>query len=250
VYVVDYSRHRVQKFDANGTFIMSWGTFGSAEGAFDRPYGIALDTDSNAYVTDTINRRVQKFAIDGTFLHAWGTERSQSEEFDLPAGIATDHAANVYVTNELHHIQKFDPIGTLLGTWGGVGSGSGPGVFYYPLGIAIGDERAYVADMLNKRIQKLDLDGGFVTEWYGFMSPVAVAVDIFGRVFVADGERDRIDVFDTSGAPLGSFGRTGGGPGEFFAPKGVATDVSGNVYVTEGGNNRVQKFACNVENEG
>ena len=32
VYVVDQHNHRIQKFDANGNFILMWGNFGSSKG--------------------------------------------------------------------------------------------------------------------------------------------------------------------------------------------------------------------------
>jgi len=51
----------IQKFDASGTFITSWGGPGSLSGQFASPLGVAVDGDGNVYVADTGNDRIQKF---------------------------------------------------------------------------------------------------------------------------------------------------------------------------------------------
>ena len=62
VYVVGYASDRIQKFTGNGTFITTWGSFGTLPGQFDRPFDIAVDSEgSNVYVADTLNNRIQKF---------------------------------------------------------------------------------------------------------------------------------------------------------------------------------------------
>ena len=37
VFVTEYNNHRVQKFDANGTFLAKWGEHGSGDGQFNVP---------------------------------------------------------------------------------------------------------------------------------------------------------------------------------------------------------------------
>src|SRR5580765_583394 len=64
VYVTD-SRDLVQKFDANGNFILKWGSNGTADGQFHDPHGIAIDSSGDVYVVDTFNQRVQKFDANG-----------------------------------------------------------------------------------------------------------------------------------------------------------------------------------------
>ena len=95
VYVTDFYNNRVQKFDANGTFLTTWGTSGSGEGQFSNPYGIATDASERVYVSDTGNNRVQKFDASATFLTMWGSYGLGNGEFNLPAGVATDGSGNV-----------------------------------------------------------------------------------------------------------------------------------------------------------
>ena len=71
VFVVDFYNYRIQKFDANGNFIVKWGSFGTLDGQFKSPWGVAVDSLGNVYVTDTTNRRVQKFDSNGEFITNW-----------------------------------------------------------------------------------------------------------------------------------------------------------------------------------
>jgi DNA-binding beta-propeller fold protein YncE len=61
VYVTDWGNNRIQKFDAGGTFLLSWGHSGTGDGEFDHPEGIAITSDHSIYVVDSGNHRVQKF---------------------------------------------------------------------------------------------------------------------------------------------------------------------------------------------
>ncbi len=65
-----YVNSRVAKYDKNGRWVKSWGTFGKAEGQFNTPHSIAADARGNIYVADRGNRRIQVFDHDGTFLRA------------------------------------------------------------------------------------------------------------------------------------------------------------------------------------
>ncbi len=62
VYVADRGNFRIQKFDANGTFLATWGSSGSGNGQFPGPTAAATDASGNIYVADQSNNRIQKFA--------------------------------------------------------------------------------------------------------------------------------------------------------------------------------------------
>ncbi|UCE21640.1 MAG: DUF5011 domain-containing protein, partial [Candidatus Aminicenantes bacterium] len=78
VYVADMQNHRFQKFNSSGGLLGWWGydyydtkwhppgtvaigAWGSLDGQFWLPYGVAVDLDDNVFVVDTFNRRIQKF---------------------------------------------------------------------------------------------------------------------------------------------------------------------------------------------
>ncbi|WP_164913772.1 PKD domain-containing protein, partial [Methanoculleus taiwanensis] len=59
--------YRIQKFDANGTFITKWGYRGTGEGGFQYPRGIAVDQNGFVFVADgwlkSQPHRIQTFAL-------------------------------------------------------------------------------------------------------------------------------------------------------------------------------------------
>lgn len=75
-----------------------------------------------------------------------------------------------------------------------------------------------------------------------FRTPVALAKDSSGNLYMADMGNHRIVKMDSSGKILGAFGSLGHSPGEFNMPFGIAIDREGNILVADTGNYRIQKF--------
>ena len=72
LYVADgYGNSRVVKFDAEGNFVTTWGTPGSATGEFDLVHSVAVDSQGRVYASDRENNRIQIFDENGTFLKMW-----------------------------------------------------------------------------------------------------------------------------------------------------------------------------------
>ena len=44
------------------TYVSKWGAYGSGDGQFNSPKGVAVDGSGNVYVADTWNYRIQKFS--------------------------------------------------------------------------------------------------------------------------------------------------------------------------------------------
>jgi DNA-binding beta-propeller fold protein YncE len=64
--------NRIQKFDENGKFLMTWGSLGSGNGQFYNPTGMTVSfPQGNVYVADTGNGRIQEFTNDGKFINKW-----------------------------------------------------------------------------------------------------------------------------------------------------------------------------------
>ena len=84
---------------SNGTFILKWGTFGSANSQFKYPWGVAVDSLGNVYVADQQNLRVQKFNSNGGFITKWGIYGTGNGQFQNPWGVAVDGEDNVWVTD-------------------------------------------------------------------------------------------------------------------------------------------------------
>ena len=170
--------------------------------------------------------------------------------FNSPTGIAIDSDNNIYVADSGNsQIKKFDSKGNLLFTLGTFCSSKGQ--FRHPLGVFVNEKYVYVLDTGNSRIQIFDKKGNFVYSWgrYGdqsgmFHTPVSMSSDKYGNLFVADSERNVIQVFD----PLGNYkdelypvlaeGKEIGSQGM----KAITFDSNNNFYVIST-NNKILKYS-------
>jgi len=76
---------------ASISFVLKWGTTGSANGQFSTPRGMAVDSAGNVYVAEGNGNRFQKFDGNGNFLMKAGIPG------DLPGGFVTPFAFHVRV---------------------------------------------------------------------------------------------------------------------------------------------------------
>ena len=94
--------------------------------------------------------------------------------------------------------------------------GIGQGEFNLPHAIVTDKAgRVYVADRENFRVQIFDADGKFLEQWTHVGSPFGFAMSDDGFLFIADGYNDRVLKLDLDGKILGSIGRHGRAPGRF-----------------------------------
>jgi RHS repeat-associated protein len=75
-----------------------------------------------------------------------------------------------------------------------------------------------------------------------FDSPIGVATDLQGDVWVLDSGHSRLEEFDERGEYEKSVGNLGIGNGQLKYPKGIATDSKGNIWVADADNNRIMEF--------
>lgn len=175
-------------------------------------------------------------------------EPIRGEEMAKPVAAASS-AERLYVVDEKKNMLFiYDRSGKLIKSSGR--SGSQPGAFSSPRGVAVGASgKVYVADTGNHRIQILDKDGEFVyafgekgAERGKLRSPESVSVGADGRIYVADTGNNRVQVFTQEGILVSGFGGYGKDPGSFYIPARVSVDPADNVYVLDRGNERIQKF--------
>jgi sugar lactone lactonase YvrE len=189
---------------------------------------IRLLTISSGTVT------VSTFAGDGTTGTTNGSSGSPTTaEFDGPAGLTVDASGNVWVADtgadtirEITTAGVVSTIGVAL-TAGHADSTPGPATFNQPRGIAVdGSGNAYVADTGNHTIRLIQFPGGVATVstyagvWTGgpgnsnslagtplggFNTPMGVALDPSGNVYVADTGNQVIRTITPLGVGSGGF---------------------------------------------
>ena len=102
VYVADSFNGRVQKFDADGHYLMSFGKSGDAWGMFDKPKGVAVDSFGNVYIVDSGWSNVQIFNPKGQILLFFGGRGGYPGLLRNPNPIAIDKQNRVYVGDFLN----------------------------------------------------------------------------------------------------------------------------------------------------
>ena len=204
VYVADTWNHRVQKFDANGKFLLEWGAAGqpgSGPNGFWGPRGIAVGGDGRVYLTDTGNKRVVVFDANGKFLQEFKSESDAA--LDEPVGIALGADGRVYVADTWNlRVAVFSADGQFQASW--------------PV-------QGWTSDTLDNKPY--------------------IAVDAQGRVYVTDPDGYRVIAFSPLGKALTVFGEFGPDENAFGLPVGIAATADGTLWVLDSGNNRLAKFA-------
>lgn len=103
IVVADSSNHRVQVFDANGTFSFEFGTYGNGDGEFDCLAGVAVNRIGQFIIADRYNHRIQVFDPSGRFLRTFGSQGTSDGKFNYPWGITTDSMGFIYVCDKENH---------------------------------------------------------------------------------------------------------------------------------------------------
>lgn len=167
---------------------------------------------------------------------SWG-----ANQFLMPHGLRVDHADNVWVTDlGRQQVLKFTHDGELLMT---VGEKGVPGLdgkhFNRPTDVAVApDGSFYVSDGYgNSRVARFSSDGKFIADWGHkgdgpgeFDTPHGIALDLEGRVYVADRSNGRIQVFTPDGKFLHQWKSA-----ELGRPWALAFGADSYLYVLDGG---------------
>ena len=254
---------------------------------FFYPSGVAIDGAGNLYVADLDNNTIRKVTPLGVVTTVAGLAQfdhfgnpiggsangtGTNAQFNFPSGVAVDGKGNVYVADTgnstIRQVATNDMVTTLAGSAGQIGSADGTNSlaqFNHPYGIAVDSAgNVYVADFGNSTVRTVT-SGGVVTTLAGsadqpgsvnvtgnearFSSPVGVAVNSAGNVYVADTDNSTIREVTSNGVVTtlaGSAGQSGSADGtnstaRFNNPSGMAMDSDGNIYVADTGNFTIRK---------
>jgi sugar lactone lactonase YvrE len=270
VYVLTRGNHPVMIFDREGNLLSTWG-----EGLFRHAHGICFDRDGSVFCTDDENHTVRKFTPEGKLLLTLGTEDKPSDTgyvrtFDLyasistitrgggpfnrPTGVAIASTGEILVSDGYGNarVHRFSPDGEWLHSWGGPGADIGQ--FRLPHNIWIDkQDRVWVPDRENSRIQIFDTGGKFLSQWNQLIRPTDLCMDAEDRVYICD-LAERVNVYTIEGELLSQWSAEGLNREQalFIAPHAVAVDSRGDLYVGEvawtgfgidRGPRAIQKFA-------
>ena len=180
----------------------------------NRPYGIAFNKCGEMVVSEWLGHRVSIFDIRGRKIRTFGLHGDSPDQMIYPKGIAIDDTDTIYVSSE-HKLQKFTSSGEPLKCVGQRGRKEGI-EFDDPRGVTLHDNKVYVCDRNNHRIQVFDLALNFVrsigsrgNRRVKLQAPLDVKFDTAGNMYVAKYNNGRVQVMDSSGHFIRSFGQEG-----------------------------------------
>ena len=214
------------------------------------PWGIAINSKGHIVVAEWGGHCISVFTPEGHKIRSFGSRGSAQGQFSFPRGVAVDRDDNIIVMDcENYRVQKFTSEGKFLVTVGTKGSSALQ--FNLPTGVGINsmNDKVYVLEQGNNRIQILNMDltysSSFGVSGSGdgqFTSPYDIAFDSINNLYIVDTGNHRIQVFTPDGKFLRKFGTTGSGNGELNYPYSIAIDGNDTVYVAEQGNDRISIF--------
>jgi len=264
---MSHSGSRIFKFDSRGRYEREigqeiYGTLFAQQ--------VRVDRDDNVWIVDQMSGQVVKFDPQGRIQMVLsrkpeamqmpatppgggrgGRGPAEGESFRGPTDIAWDSQGNIYVADGIQNarIAKYDREGRWIANLGS--AGDMPGQFDVVHGLAIdAQDRLYVADYGNQRIQVLDSNGNFIREIGGVGSPMAICITPGpNQLLYASNSNPAEDPFlngeiyemRLDGTVTGRFGAAGKRIGEFGMVNAIDCSEPGDLLVGELGNWRVQR---------
>ena len=268
----------ILQFDRSGKLLRSFGV-----GMFAYPHAFTMDdTDGNIWVSDVndqdtvlgmstrgkdgvqLGQEVLKLDQNGKVLMMLGKEGvsgNTPDTFDRPTGIAVAPNGDIFVSDGHYpnkhdnaRVMKFAKDGKFIKEWGH--KGPSPGDFDEPHDIFLGgsQNRVYVADRRNNRLQVFDQEGNFLAAWTQFGTPSSVFVGKDDTVYVGAS-------FKEAGAKRGEIrgiviGNARDGSLKAFIPdpadldsndvgtsaSGIGADEAGNIYAADVAAHNLRKY--------
>jgi DNA-binding beta-propeller fold protein YncE len=154
LYVSEYGGHdRVQVFDADGAYLFEFGTFGDGRDQLNRPQSMVFGPEHRElFIADACNHRIVVTDRAGVVQRTIGAPGHGDGQLSYPYDLMLPGDGSLLVCEfGNNRIQRFAPDGRPLGRWGEVGAG--PGQLQYPWGIDGHDDRVFVLDSGNHRVQ-------------------------------------------------------------------------------------------------
>lgn len=282
IYIAEPADGRIRMVDTKGNINTIAGTgtngFGGDGGdptkaQLNLPTGVAVDSSGNLYIADSLNARVREMAGsaintiagNGGLSYSGDGGPGTKAQLNSPQAVATDGAGNLYIADTANNVvRKVASGGTISTILGNGTAGSGNSQLNGPQGVAADSAgNVYVSDTQNARVLKIS--GGAVTTVAGsgkpgfggdgssatsaqLNTPVGLAVDSAGNLYIADFGNNRIrkvtpgNTISTVAGTAQGFGGDGGlaTAAQLNAPQGVALDKAGNLYITDTLNNRLR----------
>lgn len=273
VWVYTRATPSVRVYSSEGELLFSW--LNDSKGG---AHHIKMDCEGHVWLADLVQHAVRKFTRDGDLLLTLGTpgeHGSDSAHLYAPTDMAIASNGDVFVADGYGNarVMHFDRDGGFIKSWGTPGTAADQ--FSLPHAIAIdSNDRIYVADRNNVRIQIYDNDGTLLDSWSNIIVPWGFWISESDEIWVCGSTpmtwgndpyypgfplgcppKDQVLMkFDSTGrvqqiwsAPKATDGAEQ--PGELNWVHSLAFDSAGNLYCGDIIGKRIQKFALQQAGE-
>lgn len=197
VYVFNRGAHPVIVFDKEGRFLDAWG-----EGVFANPHGIFIDHEDHVWCADNGDHTVRKFTTEGELLLMLGEPHKAAETgfrigespvqrsggpFNMVTNVAVTKSGDLFISDGYGNARVHHYKADGTLVSSWGEPGGGHGQFNLPHGIAVDRSgKVYVADRENSRIQIFGSDGAFLTSWDWVNRPDDLFIDEQENLYIAE----------------------------------------------------------------
>jgi hypothetical protein len=199
VFLYARGEHPVSIYSKDGKFLHSWGP-----GRFSpRSHGIFMSGDDEVFLVDDGLGLVGRYSIDGELRatigpvgvvsdtgHQAGVEYSVTHggpPYNKPTNLSIGPSGDLYVSDGYGNARVHRFDASGTLLQSWGQPGSGPGQFRTPHGLRVHqDGRVFVADRQNDRIQIFSPVGEYLTEWTDVRRPQDIFIDRDNLVYVAE----------------------------------------------------------------
>ncbi len=251
LYLVDGDRPVVHVIDLVRRRYFAFGY--RFEGKLANPVSIAAGPQGEVFVADRDRNSVIVYDGIGLFRRAIALQGVTTQL----AGLAVDHAGEfLYVVDRggidsrQHQLIKLTTKGELVERFGRRGKATGE--FNLPMDVAIDrDNRLFVLDTGNFRVQVLDANGNWLRSWGEagsglgqFGLPRSIAIDADNHVYISDAQFGNVQIFNEQGRLLLPIGELSADdrPGRYALITGIGLDSLNHLYVLDQHMSKIEVF--------
>ena len=208
VFVFNKGHHQLMEFDAKGQFVRALG-----KGMFKDPHGLRIDAQDNIWTTDLESHLVIKMNPEGRVLMVLGKNGPGGLYDDVrgkilffnPADVAFGRNGEIYVADGYGNARVAHLDRNGKLIKSWGEKGAQPGNFDNPHNAVYVNNRLYIADGNNKRTQVFDGAGKFIEQWSHVGKAWGLALSPESYLYVAEGDAEKVYKLDLAGKVLGVF---------------------------------------------
>lgn len=233
-------------FNRDGEMIDNWDHL---DDLMVRPHRVVMnphDPENHVWIVDDGAHQIHKLTNDGEIVMTLGEFRVPGDDenhFNRPTDIAFLANGDFFISDGYRNtrVAKFNADGEFLLDWGEPGTGRSQ--FNTVHGITVdAQDRIYVADRANSRVQIFDSEGKYLDQWNDITYPYYIHVSKDQHLWVGDGRTNKILKYNLDGQLINYWGTFGTLPGAMWGPHQFSVDDENNLYIADVHVGRVQKY--------